>query len=207
MSVDTASAELHSHVIAEDTGFAPNVIGGVCTLATCKQVIRREATEGDWVLGTNPRDAGEERITYLMRVDEKLTYESYYKSGRFDFKKPEEDPVGDNIYYRNDRGEVVQVENHPFHDTDACRERDRKSNHVLISNHFWYFGDQAPELPSDLRDSVIKGYKTSSRSGRKKPTKHLDALLEWITERYETGVHGKPRDGTAGSCGYEPDPC
>ncbi|WP_157573505.1 Nmad2 family putative nucleotide modification protein [Haloplanus natans] len=201
MSTATSNAELHSYVVAVDTGFAPNVTGGVCTLATCKQVIRDEAKEGDWILGTNPQDAGEERITYLMEVDEKITYDEYYRSGRFDFKKPENDPVGDNIYYRNDEGAIVQVENPPAHDDDECRKKDLKSTGVLVSRRFWYFGDEGPELPSSLRDKVIKGYQSSSRSGRKKPTEQLGELVEWVTERYDSGVHGEPRDRSSSSCG------
>ena len=205
MSIKSNFAVLHSYVVADDTGFAPNITNGVCTLATCKQVIRNEAKEGDWILGTNPKDAGEEGITYLMEVGEKITYDEYYSSGRFDFKKPENDPIGDNIYYRNEDGELVQVEDPPAHDNDKCREKDLKSNAVLVADRFWYFGDQAPELPSDLCNSVIKGYKSNSKTGRKKPTKHLDKLLEWITDRYDPGIHGEPRDRTNSSCGCDSD--
>lgn len=201
MSTQPEDVVLHSYVVAEDTGFAPNTTEGICTLATCKQVIRGEAEVGDWVVGTNPEEAGEERITYLMQVGEILTYEEYYSGGRFEFKKPENDPVGDNIYHRTDDGELVQVENPPFHDSDECREKDCSSNSVLVADRFWYFGEEDPELPPRLCDTVIKGYGSSSRSGRKKPTEHLDDLLEWITDRYQPGIHGDPRDGSANSCG------
>lgn len=205
MSTEPEGAELHSYVVSVDTGFAPNVTGGTCTLATCKQVIRSEAEEGDWVLGTNPRSADEERVAYLMRVGETLTYDEYHRHDRFTDKKAANDPVGDNIYYRNDEGELVQVENPPAHDDADCREKDRKSDCVLVADRFWYFGDRAPTLPRHLREEVVKGYGTSSRSGRKKPTEHLDELLGWIEERYEPGVHGKPRDGPEGACGCEGD--
>ncbi|MDQ2052954.1 hypothetical protein RBH26_21155 [Natronolimnohabitans sp. A-GB9] len=205
MSTKSDSSELHSYVVSVDTGFAPNVTNGVCTLATCKQVIREEAKEGDWVLGTNPKEAGEERITYFMEVGEKLTYDQYYNCGRFDFKKPENDPIGDNIYYRNKKGDLVQVENPPAHDNDECREKDLKSNSVLVADRFWYFGDQGPELPANLREKVIKGYKSSSRPGRKKPTKYLDDLLQWITDEYDPGIYGEPRNGFTSSCTCESD--
>ncbi|WP_132060289.1 Nmad2 family putative nucleotide modification protein [Halorussus amylolyticus] len=200
MSTISTEGELHSYVIEADTGFAPNVTDSVCTLATCKQVIRDEAKEGDWVLGTYPRDSGEERMTYLMRVSECLTYDEYYTSGRFDFKKPENDPRGDNIYHRNESGILVQVENPPEHDDPESRKRDLKSNKVLIADKFWYFGDRGPELPPRLYE-VIKGYKSDSRSGRKKPTEYLDELVDWLSERYELGVHGEPRDDSSTSCG------
>lgn len=200
MSVQHDDAVLHSYVVATDSGFAPNTTNGTCTLATCKQVIRGEAKQSDWVLGTYPRDQGEDRITYLMRVGEVLTYDQYYSNGRFDFKKPENDPLGDNIYYQNEQGDLVQVENPPAHDDDSNRKKDKQSNSVLVADLFWYFGDQGPELPSELCEKVVKGYKSSSRSGRKKPSKHLGELIDWISERYEPGVHGEPRDNSGGSC-------
>ena len=41
--------KLYSYIITRDYGFAPNPYGGMCTLATCKPVIRRKAQIGDWV--------------------------------------------------------------------------------------------------------------------------------------------------------------
>lgn len=201
MSSGLSSPVLHSYVVDTDSGFAPNTTDDICTLATCKQVIRREATEGDWVLGTNPRSHGEEGITYLMSVGEVLTYSEYFSCGRFEFKKPENDPVGDNIYYRNEEGDLTQVQNPPYHGDIKSRKKDLSSDRVLVADQFWYFGDQSPELPPSLCENVIKGYKSSSRNGRKKPTVHLDELVEWVSERYEPGMHGTPRDESNNSCG------
>jgi hypothetical protein len=201
METKATEGELYSYVVDTDKGFAPNVTEGVCTLATCKPEIRKQAEEGDWILGTYPRDDGEERVTYLMRVGECLTFNEYYTCGRFDFKKPENDPIGDNIYYRNERGDLVQVENPPEHDDEECRKNDLKSDNVLVADRFWYFGDQGPELPPLLCDTVIKGYKSTSRSWWKKATEHLDEVVEWISERYDPGIHGEPRDSPSNSCG------
>jgi hypothetical protein len=51
-------ATLRSYVITSDTGFAPNVTGGYCTLATCKPRIRRNADVGEWILGTPSKSDG-----------------------------------------------------------------------------------------------------------------------------------------------------
>ena len=42
---------IYSYVVAHDTGAAPNVDGGICTIAICKPAIRRNAQEGDWIVG------------------------------------------------------------------------------------------------------------------------------------------------------------
>ena len=41
--------KFYSYVIPRDFGFAPNPHFGYCTLATCKQGIRRSAHVGDWI--------------------------------------------------------------------------------------------------------------------------------------------------------------
>src|SRR3981081_4702898 len=70
---------LHSYVVARDYGFAPNPFYGICTLATCKPVIRRTAAIDDCVIGTGSKSRGREgRLVYVMRMDEILTYDTYW---------------------------------------------------------------------------------------------------------------------------------
>jgi hypothetical protein len=52
---------LHSYVVARDYGFAPNPFFGVCTLATCKPLIRRIAHIGDWIVGTGSKKRKREK--------------------------------------------------------------------------------------------------------------------------------------------------
>ena len=75
---------LYSYVVARDFGFAPNPFGGTCTLATCKPDIRQRAVVGDWVVGlTSAADRGVLGLVYVMRVDEVLTYDTYWRDARF----------------------------------------------------------------------------------------------------------------------------
>jgi len=84
---------LYSYVVDHDTGFAPNPFDGYCTLVHCKfqgsskqRNIVELATKGDWILGTggkSKQSAGNNRIIYLMRVDEKLTFQRYLSDKRF----------------------------------------------------------------------------------------------------------------------------
>lgn len=86
-------ATLFSYVVDHDLGFAPNPDSGFCTLVHCKfqkQSIRRNivelADEGDWILGTggqNEDSAGNGKLVYLMRVDEKLPFREFLAATRF----------------------------------------------------------------------------------------------------------------------------
>ncbi|WP_248895378.1 hypothetical protein [Haloplanus halobius] len=100
-----SDTRLYSYVLTHDSGFAPNVSHGYCTLATCKPKIRMNANVGDWVIGTGSltRDDNEERLLYAMRVEEVLPYDEYFEREDFEYKKPKDsdlhDSQGDNIYY------------------------------------------------------------------------------------------------------------
>lgn len=99
------STTARSYVLKHDSGFAPNVSHGYCTLATCKPRIRRKASIGDWIIGTGSATKGDpqERLMFAMRVDEALTFDEYFDDPRFEYKKPLDgdlyDKNGDNIYY------------------------------------------------------------------------------------------------------------
>lgn len=84
---------LFSYVVDHDLGFAPNPYSGYCTLVHCKfggEGGRRNIIEladvGDWIVGTggqNGESAGNGRVIYLMRVDEKLLFERFLADSRF----------------------------------------------------------------------------------------------------------------------------
>lgn len=197
-------ATLRSYVMTSDTGFAPNVTGGYCTLATCKPRIRRNADVGEWVLGTPSKSEGQEQLTYLTRVDDAMSYDEYYRDGRFEMKKPKNDPDGDNIYYEEE-GLIVQDENAGYHTDQENRKRDLKANRVLIGETFWYFGGDGPPIPESLRHGAIRGYKSDSRRLHEKNDRDiLSELVEWCSLRFDPGVRGRPaavssEESTSGS--------
>lgn len=83
-----------------NTGFAPNPFFGVLALATCKPSIRRMAQLGDWIAGfttkrLNPNQkAGEEKLIYLARVTERLTFAEYWQ--KYPMKRPGK-PTGNAV--------------------------------------------------------------------------------------------------------------
>lgn len=181
---------LRSYVMTTDSGFAPNVTGGICTLATCKPRIRSDADVGDWVLGTPSRSAGEERIIHLTRVNETLTYDEYYHDERFQMKRPENDDNGDNIYYLED-GIIQQDTKTNHHQNTSNRKRDLNTDRVIIGETYWYFGDSGVAVPESLRHDVIHKYKQSSRRlYSKKNAKSLREIVEWCSLRFDLGSHG-----------------
>ena len=78
---------LYSYKMSHDNRFAPNPLFGVLTLATCKPQLRKNAKVGDWIAGWTsshiahtPTPVGEERLIYLARVSEKLTFAEYWEA-------------------------------------------------------------------------------------------------------------------------------
>jgi len=153
---------LFSYVVARDYGFAPNPFGGTCTLATCKPAIRARAAIGDWIAGiASSQDSRQPRFVYVMRVDERLTYDSYWSDPRFTQKKPSRQGsvkqlFGDNIYHRDKSGNWVQEDSHHslLDGTPNLRNiaNDTQSEDILVSHRFAYWGSQAIPVPSNLLD-------------------------------------------------------
>ena len=84
-------ANLFSYVVDHDYGVAPNPFNGYCTLAECKwegdHNILQMAKKGDWIVGTGganlSKSAGNGKLIYAMRVDEKLSLKNYCCDSRF----------------------------------------------------------------------------------------------------------------------------
>lgn len=113
------------------------------------------------------------RCIYLMKVSEIITFDVYWSDKRFWAKKPARNGslvmmVGDNIYHRNDIKEDWTQEDSHHSNPDGSTNvenlrRDTKSINVLISNHFYYFGNAAP-----LLDLLSIGYTKNGIGHRKK---------------------------------------
>lgn len=197
----SANANALVYIVKRDTGLAPNITGGDwCTLAVCKPVVRRMARAGiDWVVGVGDKDFGRDRIVYAMPVQENLTFAEYWNDPRFADKRPDSDPNGDNIYYPDpETGEMILAGNRRHisaqdYRTDLGKEHEKPQ--VLASDTFWYFGDKAPQLPTHYHDTAlyIPGHDSGRGHRRLTDQQTLQAFAKWLTENYETGIHGQPR--------------
>lgn len=168
---------LYAYAITRDFGFAPNPFHGFCTLATCKPDIRKSAKVGDWVMGIGGGSlhSVKRKCILLMKVSEKVGFQDYWDHERFSLKKPVRNGsrvqmLGDNIYHKDENGAWIQEDSHHSNphgtpNTENLNTDTGKTDLVLISNYFLYFGDEA--LPVNL-DSIgyrrIRNYKKISLS-------------------------------------------
>jgi hypothetical protein len=184
------------YVVASDTGLAPNVTGGSCTLAVCKPQIRKHAKpESDWIIGMSTSKHGANRLIYASSVDERIGYANYWHIPRFHSKRPNaENPYGDNFnMIAPMRGAYCTYKQGIHYGNAEKIQRNHSVPQVLVGHRFWYFGANAPQLPDQFLDTrLVQG----ARRGHKviDDAHIIDAFYKWITETYQTGIHGPPRD-------------
>lgn len=199
-------ARIYSYVVRYDSGFAPNPFYGYCTLATCKPDIRRAADIGDWVIGSGSADRKVMRggyLVYAMRVTEIKSFSEYAADGRFDRKRPyrngsRKQSCGDNIYYPSPTG-GGWCQRDSFHSRDdggLHQEHaaiDTKTDRVLLSNDFVYFGGTGPLIPDDLLD---KRAVWICKSGRGRvcfdDEASVNKVVGWIQSLDAWGYQGAP---------------
>jgi Nucleotide modification associated domain 2 len=175
---------LFSYCIPYDDGAAPNPFWGLCTLAICKPIIRRVAKEGDWIVGTGSvnspiRDISG-KVVYAMRVTGKMTMRGYdqFTSSELPNKIPQMDHTdprrwyGDSIYDFSTFPPPLRPSVHG----EGNRSTDLHGSFVLLSDHFFYFGDQPIALPEALLGIVKQGQ--GHRSD--KNAEYVDAFVDWI---------------------------
>jgi hypothetical protein len=196
---------VYFYVVDRDFGFAPNPFHGYCTLATCKPDIRNGARVADWVLGMGGARLGATgRCIFAMRVTSKTNFDAYWSNPAYLDKKPVRNGsrkmlVGDNIYYRDSSGKAWNQADSHHSNTDGSinfdnLRADTKTDQVLISNHFFYFGREAPIVPTAIIDSI--GY----RNGRKHRVFTIDRcsqLISWLETTHRQSlniVSGRPFD-------------
>lgn len=181
-------SNVYIYVVRYDFGFAPNPFDGVCTFACCMPVIRRTAKVGDWLIGMGGRDLkATGRCIYAMRVTDHLSFNEYWNSEQFRVKRPvrhgsRRAMVGDNIYRTDPQsGKWLQensVHSQPNGEQDLPNtEHDTQTDRVLISEEFFYFGENAPAVPSKLLEKI--GYR-NRRGHRVYEKEECQGLLDWI---------------------------
>lgn len=186
---------VYIYVVARDFGFAPNPFHGVCTLATCKPVVRRMAKEGDWVMGMGGTKLGAvSRCIFAMQVIEALPFDDYWVDPRFKDKRPVRNGsrtmmLGDNIYHQRD-GSWRQADSHhsrPDGSPDIHNiKTDTGTDRVLISDHFFYFGKAAPEVPKEILEAI--GYK-NIRGHRVYMDDECRDLLDWLSATQSSNLN------------------
>lgn len=184
---------LCTYVVKIDTGFAPNPFWGYCTLAACTPNHKGAKIQtGDWIMGNTSVATGN-KLLYVMQVSEVLPFDKYFNDPRFQNKKPQygktwREICGDNIYYRTERGLWAQLPN-PCHNTLAIMLQDTKNPRVFIGDHFYYFGENAPDIPENFDRLILRSQGIKWQEGIL-----AEQFLRWIEKNFETGVQGDPKD-------------
>lgn len=198
--------KLYSYVVARDFGFAPNPFYQFCTLGTCKPEIRRHAEIGDWIIGTGSKTRNREaNIVFVMKVTEVMSFNCYWSDSRFEQKKPnlrgsKKQAFGDNIYYRNvATDEWYQLDSHHSNPDGTPNikniENDTKTDRVLISDDYIYWGGEGPKIPAKFRNFC--GFdlcKTGMGHKCKFPDKMVTDFVDWIRFLKDRGYCGTPLD-------------
>jgi Nucleotide modification associated domain 2 len=190
----------YTYIVVRDIGFAPNPFGGFCTLATCKPDIRSVAKIGDWVIGSGSAQEGlRNKLIFAMQVTESMTFDEYWNNPKFELKKPQMNgslmqAYGDNIYFFNAKTNLWHQENSHHSNKDGTinyhnLNRDTKRNKVLVSNNFYYFGKDCPEIPIEFHDKICH----SRRHKNITNIEDIEKLINWIESNYEPNyIHNYP---------------
>lgn len=195
---------LFSYVVARDYGFAPNPFFGICTLATCKPLIRRVAEIGDWIIGTGSSARSRKGfLVYAMCISGAITFNSYWNDPRFQREKPnlrgsKKQAFGDNIYYKDAEGQWHQEDSHhsyqggvpnPFNITN-----DTQTDRILVSMDYAYWGGSGPEVPTDFRN--YDGVDVCAKRNHKSQfsDEFVNKFIAWFRSLEANGYLGDPLD-------------
>lgn len=206
--------KLYTYKITRDYGFAPNPYHGYCTLATCKPTIRSGSSIGDWVIGFGGKNTiANDKLVFIMRVDEKLSFDEYWNDSRFEIKKPcfnksIKYSYGDNIYHHNENGEWLQENSHhslgDSINTLNLQRDTGTTDQVLISRKFWYFGSDAITLSEEFKD-ILPNCRNCKKFSIDNINRKFELLLKQLEDNFDEGVNGLPftRMGLNGFIRYD----
>jgi hypothetical protein len=204
---------LYSYKMTSDSGFAPNPFFGFMTLATCKPQIRKKKRIGDYIAGFTSKQLcndppGQERLVFIMKLTNKISYDEYWDGLPFALKKPSKrstiETRGDNIYKPALAGRSFTIDNYEqipnlFHH-EKERPIDVSGQFVLLSNDFYYFGAGAILV----NQFAIRIPRTQSSHGVKTTDEgEIEKMIDYITARYPQNApiempHNWPRKLTLG---------
>ena len=190
--------------VNHDYGLAPNPFHGYCTLAVCKSQIRnsRNLNIGDWIIGISGRKIGAGKLIFAMKLEEKITFNNYWNDKRFTNKKPVVNGslvqmYGDNFYHEENGKWIQENSAHSLSNGETNDKylpnidhliRDTGGEFVLISQHFYYFGNNAPEI-SEASKKLF--HKLVSVSYKNIPQEIKDDFIS-LLKKYSVGIHGDP---------------
>jgi hypothetical protein len=150
----------YSYRVDHDLGFAPHIEGKLCSICGCKMTTIEQWTEpGSWIVGIGGKHTGKPDALIYAMKIEQTP-------SHYEFRKAH--PTGAS--YLSGRGIPGDAP-------------------VLVSTHFYYFGDRAKPLPPELTYIIhtTQGCKRLSDSD-------IVLLNRLVLSRYRCGALGKPNN-------------
>lgn len=194
---------IYSYILRYDEGATPNPFWGMCTLTICKPAIRRNAQINDWIVGTGSKNAKcndgkiydlSDSLVYAMKISDIKSIEDYDVFCKKEL--PNKIPnwrtddwrlrVGDCIYdFSNGGKPTIRKSVH----NESNRKRDLSGVSSLLSNHFYYFGEEARPLPNELKQ-IIK-----TNQGHRKIENELivKEFENWISQFDKNKIYANPQ--------------
>ena len=194
---------LYSYVLRFDDGAAPNPFWGTCTLTICKPAIRRTAQICDWIIGTGSKNSRindgntyvlSNSVVYAMKITDIKSLKDYDQFCRKHlqnkipkwFDRDWRKRMGDCLYNFENGGEPKLRKG--VHN-ELNRKRDLGGQNALLSNHFYYFGEETQPLPDNLKEIIKKnqGHKKIER------TDLIESFENWIKQFDRNKIGAAPQ--------------
>jgi hypothetical protein len=147
-----------------------------------------------------------------MCVTESLSFDEYWHSASHLDKRPVRNGsirmiVGDNIYHWDAASQIwLQADSHHSNPDGTPNvhniANDTSADRVLLSRHFFYFGRQAPLVPTELIEAI--GYR-NGRNYRVFDQSNCSEVLDWLQEAFAESANrvvADPFDFESGSRRY-----
>jgi hypothetical protein len=196
--------KIYSYIVKYVTGLAPNPFFGKLTLNVCKPVIRRTANVGDWIIGTGSRNVKTKsgnkdyagKLVYAMKITAKMTMKEYdtycqeelNKKIPFPDKKDWKRSLGDSIYDYSE-SDIPKIRK-GLHD-ETNKATDLSGLNTLVSDHFYYFGENAVNVPIHLQEQKL----IKNEQGHFVITELtlIEEFEHWISQFELNKIYGNPQ--------------
>jgi hypothetical protein len=131
------------------------------------------------------------RCIFAMRVSQALSFNEYWSDPDYFDKRPVRNGssrmvVGDNIYHRDpSTNEWRQADSHHSNSDGTINthnlNKDTRTDRILISDNFFYFGVLAPVVPQMILDEM--GYR-NTRDYRVFEQSVCNDFLAWLHQQF-----------------------
>ncbi len=159
-----------------DTGFAPNVKYGICTLSGCKRsTIELWAKRGHWVIGLGGNKTNKpNKIIYAMEVEKNLSYDQFKKKYSRKSKYLSKKDAGKNVlvsrkfyYFGNKAIDLPKSLTHLIINRQGCKgltDKDIFKLKKIFKNKYNYGELEIPNNPRKCVKTKKCSKKTSVNS-------------------------------------------